>query len=423
AMPDDEFIYCYDSLYRLGFYWGIITFRLRRQRDGGPRATPLSVCYALAMRLGLVVGFASGIYIKLNDAQMSLAMFSHLSPLVKIIFSWESLSSICTYVHYCITLDGHRRRHIRLLASMQQLDTQVLAQFPHVRWRYERTRSKYLHGTVGLTIAYNLLSLALMFDTTRCRCGYASTILIACTYSWLTSSLGAMGFIHIGLMDYLRLRFRLIMKLLQQQYDQANQADQEAGHLCVQPHVDRLFGHAKRCSLLLGELNAVCGSVAATGIFYDFTHMTCFVYVLCQKILSSVPLDTQYAFLSLHLVVHVYKVIITCTYGHLLRREKHNCMRLLSEYAARCGNKTHMRGRVECFLHWRMHNNHAASIGNSFSCNLALIYVVFNGLANYVIVLVQLLFQLQLKDSQHDDLTIPKDVELIKPIDRIRHQA
>lgn len=327
GMSSEEFIYCYDSLYKLIFYWGVITFRLHRQRDGGPKSTPLTVIYALAMRFGLIFGFTAGIYIKLSNVEMTEAMFSHLSPLVKIIFSWESLSSICTYMHYCVTLDGHRRRHIRLLCSMQELDTQVLAQFPYVRWRYERSRSKYWYGTVGLTLAYNILSLALMFDTTRCTCGFVSTILIACSYSWLTSSLGAMGFIHIGLMDYLRLRFRLIMKLLQQQYDKAVPMVQYGSGRELHQNIDALFEFTKRCTHLLIELNAVCGSVAATGIFYDFTHMTCFVYVLCQKILSSVPLDTQYAFLSLHLVVHIYKVIITCTYGYLLQREVSNAGR------------------------------------------------------------------------------------------------
>lgn len=327
SMSSEEFIYCYDSLYKLIFYWGVITFRLHRQRDGGPKSTPLTVIYALVMRFGLIFGFTAGIYIKLSNVEMTEAMFSHLSPLVKIIFSWESLSSICTYMHYCVTLDGHRRRHIRLLCSMQELDTQVLAQFPYVRWRYERSRSKYWYGTVGLTVAYNLLSLALMFDTTRCTCGFVSTILIACSYSWLTSSLGAMGFIHIGLMDYLRLRFRLIMKLLQQQYDMAVPMMQYGSGRELHQNIDALFEFTKRCTHLLIELNAVCGSVAATGIFYDFTHMTCFVYVLCQKILSSVPLDTQYVFHSLHLVVHIYKVIITCTYGYLLQREVSNAGR------------------------------------------------------------------------------------------------
>lgn len=132
-----------------------------------------------------------------------------------------------------------------------------------------------------------------------------------------------MGFIHIGLMDYLRLRYRLIMKLLQQQYDKAPLVQYCSGRELHQ-NVDALFEFTKRCTHLLIELNAVCGSVAATGIFYDFTHMTCFVYVLCQKILSSMPLDTQYLFLSLHLVVHIYKVIITCTYGYLLQREVSN---------------------------------------------------------------------------------------------------
>jgi len=164
-----------------------------------------------------------------------------------------------------------------------------------------------------------------MFETTRCSCGFVSTVLIACTYSWLSSSLGAMGFVHIGLMDYLRIRYRLVMKLLEQFYRAAEKAkysvEQEPDQEKLHQSIAKLFEFSKCCSQLLTEMNAVCGAVAATGIFYDFTHMTCFVYLLCQKVLRSESLDTQYAFLSLHLVVHIYKVIITCTYGYLLQRE------------------------------------------------------------------------------------------------------
>ncbi|KAL7735640.1 hypothetical protein ACLKA6_002528 [Drosophila palustris] len=367
----EGFVYCYDSLYSLLFYWGIITFRLHTtHNDGGPKSTPLRIIYALAMRLGLILGFVGGIYVKLSDREMSKAMFSQLSPLVKIIFTWESVSCILTYIQCCVTLDGHRRRHIMLLTRMQLLDTRVSAQFPHVRWRYNRTRSKYWYGTVGITISYNIVSLALMFETTHCKCGFLSTVLIACSYAWLTSSVGAMGFVHIGLMDYLRIRYRLIMKLLEQFYQAKH--DQEELHQSI----DKLFEFSKCCSQLLTEINAICGAVAATGIFYDFTHMTCFVYVLCQKVLRSESLDTQYAFISLHLVVHIYKVIITCTYGYLLQREKRNCLRLLSEYAVHFGDQRSIQTRVECFQHWRMHNNHMATIGSSFPCNISMIYIV-----------------------------------------------
>ncbi|KAH8405558.1 hypothetical protein KR215_002535 [Drosophila sulfurigaster] len=419
------FVYCYNSLYSLLFYWGVITFRLHSQRNGGPKTTPLQFIYAMTMRLALILGFVAGIYVKLNDPQMSQAMFSHMTPLVKLIFSWESLSCIVSYLHYCVTLDGHRRRHIRLLASMQLLDARISEGFPQVQWRYQRTRSKYWYGTVGITISYYLVTLALMLDTTRCSCGLASTLLIACTYSWLTGSLGAMGFVHIALMDYLRLRYRLIMKLLQQFYKGVHRGKYATAQEQEQLHqqIGKLFEYSKCCSQLLTEMNGVCGAVAATGIFYDFTHMTCFVYVLCQKLLRFERLDTQYAFLTLHLVVHVYKVIITCSYGYSLQREKRNCLRLLSEYAVHFKQSKSIQSFIECFQHWRMHNNHVATIGNSFACNVSMIYVVFNGLISYVIVLVQLLFQLQQKDKQQGHpLVIPNDVELIKPIGQTTHQ-
>jgi len=78
---------------------------------------------------------------------------------------------------------------------------------------------------------------------------------------------------------------------------------------------------AKRCSFLRAELNGVFGFAAAAGLFYDFTIMTCFVYVICQKLLDREPWDLEYAFMLLHVTIHTYKVVITSTYGYLLRRE------------------------------------------------------------------------------------------------------
>ncbi|XP_032590740.1 putative gustatory receptor 47b [Drosophila grimshawi] len=411
SLRTDGFVDCYDSMYRLLFYGGGTTFRLG---DGGTKSTLQRVIYAFGVRFCLLFGFLAGIYVKLTDPQMSQAMFSHLSPLVKIIFTWECISCIITYVSYCISMDSHRSRHIKLLISMQLLDTEISAKFAHVRWRYNRSRSKYLYGTFGIPCAYVLISLALMFDTTRCDCGYVSTVLIASTYSLITSTIGGVGFIHIALMDYLRIRFRLIIKLVGQQY-QAAEKTAGVDSIELQRNMDKLFQFSKRCSQLLNDLNDVFGFVAAAGIFYDFTHMTCFVYMLCQKMLVHEPWDTQYAFLSLHMVTYFYKLLITSIYGYLLQREKRNCLRLLSNYAAHFGNVASARDQVECFQYWRMHNKHIATIGKSVPINISLIYLFVNALANYVIVLVQVLFQLQAKDiHQGHTIPVPKDVELIK---------
>ncbi|ALC41282.1 Gr47b, partial [Drosophila busckii] len=393
------FVYCYESLYSLLFYWGAITFRLHHLQT-----TPQRVIYALSIRIFFIGGFVTGVYIKLSDAQMSQAMFSHLSPVVKIIFSWECVCCIITYIEYCLLLDTQRRRHIRLLANMQLLDTQISAAFPFVNWRYHRTRGKYWYGTVGITFLYLVITLTLMFDTTRCSCGFLSTLVIACSYTLVTSTLGLFSFIHIGLMDYLRVRFRLVMKLLRQLYAATSVTATER-----ELQLDLLFAFAKRGSWLVQELNETVGTLAAAGMFYDFTHMTGFVYVVCQKLLHQEPWDTQYAFLTLHLAVHIYKLIMTCVYGYILQREKRNCMHLLSACGAHFKQIPQIQCRIECFQHWCMHNKHTTTIGKKTPLNLSMLYVVFNGLANYVIVLVQLLFQLQQKDKQ----SMPKDVEII----------
>lgn len=315
---DDAFLYCYGNLYSLLLYWGLVTFRVHSPGQGGAASTKWTVAYALLTRLLVVTCFLGSVVAKLRDPEMAAAMFGHLSPLVKAIFSWECLSCCITYVEYCLSLDAQRQRHLRLLASLQEFDRSVSKEFPWVRWNYQRTRWKYWYGTVIVGCFFFSFSIALIFDTARCTCGIPSTLLIAFTYTMLTGSVGLLGFVHIGIMDFVRLRMRLMQKLLQQQYQQAGNG---AGQRELHERIAHLFVMSKRCSSLLAELNGVFGFAAAAGIFYDFTIMTCFVYVICQKLLTRESMDLEYTFMLLHVGIHSYKVIITSSYGYLLQRE------------------------------------------------------------------------------------------------------
>ncbi|XP_016994618.2 putative gustatory receptor 47b [Drosophila takahashii] len=409
---DDGFVYCYGNLYSLLFYWGLVSIRVRSPGQGGAVSSRWTVLYALSARFLLVNCFMASVMVKLRDSEMSAAMFGHLSPLVKAIFTWECLSCSITYVEYCLSLDSHRSRHLKLLASMQEFDRSVLEVFPHVKWNYLRSRLKYWYGTVIVGSCYFSFSISLIFDTARCSCGIPSTLVMALTYTLLTSSVGLVGFVHIGIMDFLRVRLRLVQQLLQQLY-------QDEGNREVHEKIAFLFDMSKRCSFLLGELNGVFGFAAAAGIFYDFTIMTCFVYVICQKLLDRMPWDLEYAFMLLHVTIHTYKVVITSTYGYLLQREKRNCMHMLSTYSSHFPGQDVARRQTEDFQHWRMHNRQAALVGSTTVLNVSTIYLVYNGMANYVIILVQLLFQQQqIKDRQ---LTSGKDVDIVGPMGPLTH--
>ncbi|XP_002138738.2 putative gustatory receptor 47b [Drosophila pseudoobscura] len=408
----DGFIYCYGNLYSLLFYWGLVTFRVRTQSDGGAASSPVSVLYAVCVRCFAVCGYLGSVLIKLEDERMAAAMIGHLTPVVKVIIMWECLSSSITYVENFLTLDVQRRRHVKLLANMQGFDLDISEEFPSVRWNYQRTRSKYWYGTVIVTICFFSFSLSLILNMARCTCGLSSTLLMAGTYTLLTSSLGLVGFVHIAIMDFVRLRLRLIQKLLHQEYEGSTGRDRP--QTTVHRRIAKLFQFTKRCSHLLAELNAVFGFAAAAGFFYEFSLMTCFVYVICQKVLGSEAWDLEYTFMLLHVTLHSYKLIITSTYGYLLKREKRNCLRLLGLYSQHFPQQPLARSQVEDFQHWRMHNRQAALIGSSIQLSVSTIFLVYNGMANYVIILVQLLFQQQqIKERQRE---LGRDVDIVGPM-------
>ncbi|KAH8358205.1 hypothetical protein KR084_008129 [Drosophila pseudotakahashii] len=409
---NDGFVYCYGNLYSLLYYWGLVSIRLRSPGQGGAVSNRWTLLYALSARFLLVNCFMASVMVKLRNPEMSASMFGHLSPLVKAIFTWECLSCSVTYVEYCLSLDSQRSRHLKLLTSMQEFDRSVLEVFPHVKWNYLRSRLKYWYGTVIVGSCYFSFSISLIFDTARCNCGIPSTLVMALTYTLLTSSVGLVGFVHIGIMDFLRVRLRLVQQLVQQLY-QGDGSDE------VHEKIAYLFDMSKRCSFLLGELNGVFGFAAAAGIFYDFTIMTCFVYVICQKLLDRMPLDLEYAFMLLHVTIHTYKVVITSTYGYLLQREKRNCMHMLSTYSRYFPSQDVARRQTEDFQHWRMHNRQAALVGSTTVLNVSTIYLVYNGMANYVIILVQLLFQQQQIKDRH--LASGKDVDIVGPMGPITH--
>ncbi|KAH8316383.1 hypothetical protein KR067_006573 [Drosophila pandora] len=452
--PDDGFLYCYRYLYCLMFFWGLITFQPRSSRKGGVRSTRLTVSYALLARLFGVAGLITSVSVKLKDPQMASAMFSHLTPLVKVIFSWECLSCSITYVEYCLSLDMQRKRHLELLDSLQEFDRLVSEQFPLVKWNYQRTHMKYFYGTMIVGFCFTSFSFSLIFDTVRCNCGLLSTLLMAFSYTILTSSLGLVGFVHIGIMDFLRLRLRLIQALLQQLY-QFKGPDTEKD---IHQRIGHLFRMSKRCCHLLKGLNSVFGFAAAAGLFYDFTIMTCFVYVICQKLLSREPWDLEYTFMVLHVSIHTYKVIITSSYGYLLQREvgkrqsvraikiesvlfqKNNCMHLLGNYSKYFPNNEVAARQTEDFQHWRMHNQGSAVVGSTIPLSVSTIYLVsevlrlllifiiltkllvqiYNGMANYVIILVQLLFQQQ-QQTKDRSTSLAGNVEIVGPIGPITH--
>ncbi|XP_030387263.1 putative gustatory receptor 47b [Scaptodrosophila lebanonensis] len=348
---------------------------------------------------------------------MAQAMIGDLQDVLKVVFSWECLASTVTYIELCIVLDMNRSRHIQLLLSIQRLDKDMSAIFPHIQWHYEKTRRKYNHGTILINTVFFTLSLVFVFFTVNCTCGFASSLIGAITYSVLTANCGMLGFLHAGFLDLLRVRFRLIVKLLHQLYAQRSDVQRNLEEQELHQRIEKLFEFSKRCSQYLVDVNNVFRFVSIIGIFYDFSVMTCFGYIVLQNIIESKTEATEYVFVSLLIAMHLYKVIVTASYGHLLHREKRNCHQLLNKYETffECEHLVLVRSLVDSFQHWLKHNDYSATIGAHLRCDVYVIYMVLNAVANYVIILVQLLFQQTSLEGPTHRHVMSKDVEIIKP--------
>ncbi|KNC27219.1 putative gustatory receptor 47b [Lucilia cuprina] len=338
--------------------------------------------YSYIYRSIYLTGLIGGFLYKIYDEELNEAMMGILTPVVKVILTFECFICPISYVEVTFYMDWYCDKYLKLANTLQSLDEQLKMNFPSIQWNYHKSTRKYNPMTVGIYGFYSIVSTIYIFHIAHCRCGWFSSTILSLCYACVTGAPAFAGFLFIGNMDMLRLRFRLIRKLLQLQF--------------VNKHTKSRHMHAEdvaKFKFLIVTLNQVFCVVSGSGLFHDFAITTSLGYLLCSKALDTKAKWYEYVFVSLFMVPRIYKVLTTSIYGYTTQKERKNCSREFVKIESNFKKSTIIRQPLEDFLHWSMHNNYSIKVGKILNCNLSLIFLTLNSVVNYILIYIQLQFQ------------------------------
>lgn len=114
-------------------------------------------------------------------------------------------------------MERQKAKYIELLKHIENVDDIILENFQYIQWNYHKTNKKYRPLAYALMIFYILVSLVYIYSLTHCYCDYITSFFIAITYGLITVIPSHFSVLHVSKMDLIRLRFRLISQLLDQQ--------------------------------------------------------------------------------------------------------------------------------------------------------------------------------------------------------------
>lgn len=315
--PGKNIHQCFQWIYFLLHYTGCLGFKLRNGVELYYNKWFTWYCYII--RVILLSGFIGGFVVKIQDDELYQAMIGHLSPVVKFILCFECSISTVTYLNVVFMMDCSRQKHLYFANKLQKLDEQMLKDFPAIRWNYHKSARKYNPLTVLMYSYYTVVSFIYIFNLAHCACGFISSLSIALTYSCVTGVPGFVGFLFVGNMDLLRIRFRLIQKLIRQYFTAPSKSQRK--NIEDLRKFQSLLYYFKEYTRLILTLNDVFGLVAAAGIFHDFTIITNMGYLVCSKALESKSPWYEYTFIILFIAPRIYKVFMTAIYGYTAQKE------------------------------------------------------------------------------------------------------
>ncbi|XP_054737691.1 putative gustatory receptor 47b [Anastrepha obliqua] len=379
--------YCFKWIYIFAYYAGCICFQLRERAF---QFTKCSIAYTNFIRIAILLGFVGSMIVKCLDNESSKAMLDRLSPVLKLTLALECFISAITYAVASASMEKNKYKLMRLMQSFQVLDHRMQIEFPYVNWNYHKTERKFTSITLFLIAYYYIVAFIYVFKLANCNCDYATTIVFALSYATLTSAPGFITFLNLGLMDLQRIRFRLIRRLLKQNYASAAHI---TGQTEFEMRLARLINYCKGYIQLVLQMNDVFGVACGVDLFHDFAILTSMTFLVCQRATESNARLEEYTSTLLFMLPRMYKVTIYTIYGYVAHKERQNC----THEAIMCGNyfrrSKAIRYNLEAFLHWRMHNTYSLLIGKVTRCNLALLCSIFNSIISSVIILIQLQFQ------------------------------
>ncbi|XP_075167034.1 gustatory receptor 47b [Haematobia irritans] len=395
---------CLFVLYNVLYYTGCLCFKI----ENGMRLyyTRWSTVFGYIVRFLLVISFIGGLAMKFTDDELYDAMIGRLEPVIKFVLCFECFISTVMYIQITFSLDFTRLKHLHLSHLLQSLDDKLLKDFPFVKWNYNKTARKYNVLVSLVTIYFMSISLGFVFNLSRCRCGYISSFLLAFSYACMTCCAGTANFLYVAGMDMLRIRFRLLYKLIKVCFSTKSRTSKDDIKLFRKLKILQFY--FKEYNSMIPTLNHVFSSVSGAGTFHDFAMLTNVGFLLLSKTIEGKAGPEEYAYIVLFMLPRVYKVTMTVTYGHLVHVARRNCIHDMLSVEKFFNEPKIIKQNMDSFLHWRMHNNYFFSIGNSIRCDLPVLFIVFNGIANYMIILIQLQFQQNIIAK-----SLQNDVELI----------
>ncbi|CAD7013577.1 putative gustatory receptor 47b [Ceratitis capitata] len=404
----DSIDLCFKWIYNILYYGGCLSFQLRRKTL---QLTKGNIVYTHFIRSALILSFVGSIALKNSSGYGSKAMLDQLSPVLKLILGFETFTSTVTYIAVTSAMHANRYKHLKLLFQFKELDEQMQATYPKIKWNYHKTMRKFTPITLCGMFYYYAVSLIYVFNLSNCNCDYATTLMFALSYASITITPGCTFFLHLGMMDLQRIRYRLIQRLLRQEYCGLRK---DASKQCkFKLRITRLIDYYKRYIELILQINDVFGVVCGISLFHDFTVLTNMTFLMCQKATESGTRSEEYVFIFLFMLPRIYKVTIYAVYGYVTQMEQRNCaheIRMSSKYFR---SSLVMRNKLSAFLHWQMQKKYTFLVGRMTRCNLILLYTTVNSIASSVIILIQLQFQQNSITERMKNGRMLQDVELI----------
>ncbi|XP_050324645.1 putative gustatory receptor 47b isoform X1 [Bactrocera neohumeralis] len=398
---------CFEWIYMILYYTGCLCFQLRGESF---QLTKANIIYTNFIQISLIFGFLGSVLLKYMDDESYNAMFNRLSPVFKFILVLECFVSAMTYIAVCIKMQTNKYKHLKFLREFKELDAQMQIDFNYIKWNYHKTMRKFTIFTlIGMTYYYTV-SFIYIFKLSNCNCDYVTTFVFALSYASITLAPSCIFFLHLGKMDLLRIRYRLIKRLLKQQYALA--VDLKHQHK-FEMRISRLIDYCKSYIQLILQVNDVFGVVSGFSLFHDFAMLTNMTFLMCQKATETKTTVKEYIFIILFMLPRIYKVIIYAVYGYVTQRERRDCtheVRMCERYLT-CSKAAH--SKLEAFLHWQMQNTYSFLVGKVTTCNLFLLYATVNSIASSVLILIQLQFQQNSITNRMKNQQMLKDIEFI----------
>ena len=307
---------CFQWIYLLLYQTGILGLKIRNGIELYYDRWSKTYCYLC--RLALVLGLVGGFLVKITNKETYDAAIQQLTPVVKVILTFECVISPLIYLEVTFYLDKVRDKYIKLANTFQTLDAELQKEFPCIQWNYYKSVLKYNPMTVVLYVFYTVIAFLYIFRVAHCSCGLMSSIVISFSYACVTGGPGFAGFLFVGNMDMLRLRFRLLRKLMQQCLLQTKNNQSPASDIKKFKILENYF---KEYSCLITLLNEVFGVISASGLFHDFALVTSMTYLLCSKAIDANAKVYEYVFVLLFMTPRIYKVISLSIYGYAAQKE------------------------------------------------------------------------------------------------------